>query len=149
MRTKRDKRDAIFSNLIRESAEWTCERCGKYHPEGQRQSLHCSHIYSRRNRMTRWLSLNAVAHCFACHQFLGENPLIFAEWAEDHLGSDGYKTLSRLARLRVRLSKPDLEEIHSDLKRAMARLTARRAAGFVGPDTIAVPGPIKRLMEGT
>ena len=37
---KRDKRDAVFRLLIRERSNWTCERCGCYVPEGERQRLH-------------------------------------------------------------------------------------------------------------
>ena len=40
---KRDKRDAIFSLLIRERSSWCCERCGEFVVEGERQRLHCSH----------------------------------------------------------------------------------------------------------
>jgi len=146
MNIKRDKRDAVFSQLTREGAGWTCDRCGKYHPEGFRQSLHCSHIYSRRNRMTRWMPLNAAAHCFACHNFLGENPLIFAEWAKGHLGKKNYEKLGRLVRTRAKLSKPDLEEIHTDLKREYDRMMALRMDGVEGRIAFDVPGPIKRLM---
>lgn len=148
MRIKRDKRDDVFSRLVRERAEWACERCGKQHPEGHRQSLHCSHTYSRRNRMTRWAGLNASAHCFACHQFLGENPPAFADWAENHIGKQDYAKLRQLAHLRVKLSKPDLEEIYKDLRLELERMENLRKEGVAGRIEFDIPGPIKRLMEG-
>ncbi len=86
MKVRRDPLDDLFSKLVRERANWCCEKCGKYHPEGTRRSLHCSHFFSRRKRSTRWDPRNAAAHCFKCHQELGENPIEFTKWIKAYLG---------------------------------------------------------------
>lgn len=83
---KRDPLDGVFSDLVRERANWTCERCGRYAPEGQRQGLHCSHNYGRRNRSVRWWPLNAVCLCYACHQWYGDYPLDASDWLRRKLG---------------------------------------------------------------
>jgi hypothetical protein len=46
MKTRRDKLDALYSQLIREANNYTCQACGKYHVEGERQGLHASHFPS-------------------------------------------------------------------------------------------------------
>ena len=37
---KRDPLDAVFSDLVRERADWTCECCGKYFPERKGSGIH-------------------------------------------------------------------------------------------------------------
>ena len=132
MKTRRNKLDIAFSQLIRERAGWTCESCGKYHPEGARRSLHCSHFFSRRNRSTRWDSQNAAAHCFACHQYLGENPLLFTDWVKAHLGQTGYELLRLRAGKPRKFSKPELEDMHQEMKAQLAHMEALRSSGEAG-----------------
>jgi len=55
MKIKIDKRDKIFSLLVRERAGHVCERCGV----GRQAKLECSHIFSRTHRATRWHPDNA------------------------------------------------------------------------------------------
>jgi len=93
MALKRTAIDIAFSNLVRERANYTCERCGTYYPEGRRQGLHCSHFYSRRHKSTRWFGLNAFAHCYACHQYLGGNPAIFTAWVRNLIGDGAMQIL--------------------------------------------------------
>src|SRR3990167_1019129 len=99
MRVKRDKRDAIFSLLVRERAGWRCERCGKQFSREDGQGLHCSHFISRRHRSTRWHPDNAAAHCFSCHQWLGEHPLDFTIWIKAYLGMDRAETIYLLGQV--------------------------------------------------
>lgn len=129
---KRDKRDEVFSMLVRERAGWTCEACGKYYPEGQRQGLHCSHIFSRRHRATRWSPDNAAAHCFSCHQRLGGDPVEFARWAETYLGEGRLRLLREKAHSICKLTKADLEDIYKHLKAEHKRISGLRSNGVAG-----------------
>jgi len=129
---KRDKLDAIFSELVRERASWTCERCGKYYPEGNRSGLHCSHIYSRRHAATRTHPLNAVAHCFPCHQFYGSNPVLGGKWAADYLGDGAIKILEELLQRPVKYTKADKEEAYQHYKKEKERIKKLRKAGVIG-----------------
>ena len=131
---KRDKRDAIFSNLVRERAGWTCENegCGKYYPEGQRQGLHCSHFFGRRYRSTRWHPDNAAAHCFSCHQKLGENRVDFTAWISQHLGDIGRERIRHLSQIVARFSKRQLEDIYWHMKDQHKAMLAKRANGETG-----------------
>lgn len=132
MKIKRTKHDDVFSKLVRERAGWTCEACDKYHPEGQRQSLHCSHIFSRRHKATRWHPDNAVAHCFSCHQRLGENPVEFTQWAEEKLGRERLERLQQRARQVVKMTKHDLEDLYQHMRAQYGQMLEQRKAGEVG-----------------
>ncbi len=116
MKIKRNKIDILFSKLVRQRDDWTCTACGKYYPEGRRQGLHCSHIFSRRHTATRWSFDNAVAHCFACHQRLGENPVDFTRWAEDRFGKGFIELLREKAHSVCKMTKAEKEELYQHLK---------------------------------
>lgn len=120
MNIRRSKLDILFSNLVRRRANWACQVCGRYFPEGQRQGLHCSHHFSRRKKSIRFSPINASAACFSCHQTLGENPVLFHDWIKGHLGDEKFAALKVQAERIVRLKKHDLAEIHENLKAAWA-----------------------------
>lgn len=129
---KRDKRDAIFSDLIRERAGWVCERCGVYVPEGERQRLHCSHIISRKYRRLRWEPLNAVAHCAKCHAYLTDRPNEFGRWVEDYLGRPHSDRLTELSQEIGKYSKPVLEDIYRNMRASLEVMQLERSAGKQG-----------------
>ncbi len=124
MKVRRNKLDIVFSLLIRTRDKWTCQRCQKYHPEGARQSLHASHFHSRRKQSTRYDFQNACAHCFSCHQYLGENPIEFQRWILAFLGPREYELLNGRAGQTVKRNKKDKEELYQDLKAELQRLAA-------------------------
>lgn len=74
MAIKRTPADAAFSDCVRERANWTCEKCGNYFPEGSRGGLDCSHHYGRGNWEIRFDPLNAEALCYGCHSHYGGTP---------------------------------------------------------------------------
>lgn len=129
---KRDKLDAIFSELVRERANWTCEWCGKYFPEGSRGGLHCSHIYSRRHAATRTNPLGAVAHCYACHLRYGSNPIEGGKWATSYLGEGTVQILAELLRTPVKYTKADKEEAYQHYKKEKERIKKLRMQGVTG-----------------
>ena len=129
---KRTKLDKVFSDLVRERAEFTCERCGKYYPVGHRQGLDCSHFYGRRHRSTRWHPDNAFAHCRGCHQYLASNPAIFDKFARDSLGDTRYDWLMERHNQTVKYTKADLEDIYQHLKAQLTYLQRRRSQGERG-----------------
>lgn len=132
MALKRTKLDRVFSDLVRERAEWTCERCETFYPEGRRQGLDCSHLFSRRHRNTRWHPDNAFAHCRGCHQYLGGNPVEFAGWAKHQLGEARFEDVSRRHHMTVKYTKADLEEMYIHYKAQLEYMRKRRANGEKG-----------------
>lgn len=135
MKTKRDRVDAVFSKLIRERANWKCEDCGADHSE-RKQSLHCSHFFSRRKRGIRFSPRNACAQCFTCHQRAGENPLLFAKWIESyltqHYGEDAFQELFQKQNEVFKLTKPIKEDIYRNLKDSLSWMEQQRREGREG-----------------
>jgi hypothetical protein len=129
---KRDKHDALFSQLIREAYDWTCCWCGKYYPEGQRQGLHCSHLFSRRNKATRWHVWGAVAHCYGCHSRWGSNPLDGFSWATDFLGESRLEAVRSLAHSDGKAWVKAKEEIYAHNKKELERVLKLRKNGVRG-----------------
>ena len=129
---KRDKLDALFSTLIREAYNWTCCRCGKYFPEGSRQGLHASHIYSRRHTLLRHHPDNVVAHCYPCHSWYGSNPVQGGGWAVEYLGVGVIQMLEDRLRERRKYTKADKEEIYQHYKAEAERVKKLRMAGETG-----------------
>jgi hypothetical protein len=115
-----DKRDTVFSLLIRLRSRFNCDRCGRYFPKGH--GLQCSHFFGRRHRATRWDPDNAAAHCFGCHQRLGENPMEFAAWIRGYLGDVRYEELTARHRKIVKRTKADLEALYIHLKNELETL---------------------------
>lgn len=129
---KRTKLDAIFSELVRERAGWVCERCGRYFPEGSRMGLHASHIYSRRHAATRTHPYNAVAHCYACHQWFGGNPVLGGKWAESHIGDERLGIVERLLQNPAKITKAQKEEAYQHYKKELGRIRDLRKQGKTG-----------------
>jgi len=132
MKTRRDKLDILFSTLIRERSNWKCDACGKYHPEGERRSLHCSHYHSRRKQSVRFAPENCFSHCFACHQRLGENPHDFASWAIGKMGLEAYGLLTLKAGEIVKRSKKDKAELYEEMKAKLDWMLEERRKGNLG-----------------
>ncbi|MEM8499913.1 MAG: hypothetical protein AAF542_17955 [Pseudomonadota bacterium] len=130
-KVKRDKTDDVFSFLVRERAQWFCERCGIgfAHNPG---SLHCSHFFGRANQGTRWHPMNAAAHCVGCHDHLGAEPILFAEWVKGRYGEEYYNRLRVMAHKVTKISKFEKELIHKHYLAEKKRLLELRLAGRVG-----------------
>ena len=126
---KRDPADIAFSQFIRERDNFTCQKCNKVYPEGRRQGLHCSHFYSRRHQSTRYFSPNACAHCFSCHQYLGGNPIEFAEWIESYLGTEAAQALRERKNQICKRTKKEKKEIAAHWKAQLKYLQRCREEG--------------------
>ena len=147
MKIRRDKKDALFSDLVRERANWTCEACGK---QPERRMLHCAHIFGRRYRSTRWHPDNAIALCFSCHQHFTDNPTEFSGWVIERLGGTkggGYAALRRLSVVVAKFSKHDLAQIEADLRAEVGLMANARKAGARGRIEFDAPRPVAQLEE--
>lgn len=120
---KRTRADALFSDLIRTLADWCCERCKGDHHEN-RQTLHLSHFWSRRNRSVRFDKENVAILCFACHRFFTENPAEHTAFFLKRLGQARLDALGFRARQAQKVDetalalgfKMELEKIKSQKK---------------------------------
>ena len=131
MAIKRDPLDAVFSNCIRERANYICECCGvdyRHRPQG----LHCSHFFGRRAKSVRWEPLNAAAHCYACHQRLGANPIDFARWIENYLGEEKHGILIEKKNTLIKLTAKDKAEMRKFYQGELEVMQKKRADGEMG-----------------
>jgi hypothetical protein len=126
--------DEAFSKCVRERADLSCERCERSyrHDGANMMGLHCSHLFGRRRASVRWDPDNAVAHCFSCHQYLGENPRIFSRWITEYLGSERADELEFRANEILKITERDREDIAAHYRREHRRMLALRAQGTIG-----------------
>lgn len=129
MRLKRTAGDKWFSDCIRIAANWHCEACGVDYTNN-RQGLDCSHFIGRANYSTRFIPMNAYAHCMGCHQKLGSDGIAFHDFMLENIGMVGVsilKTLKedaelgRLARKADKIPKGKRSSEISDFYRAEYR----------------------------
>ena len=124
---KTDKRDKLFSKLVRARAGWRCERCGTPH-EPNSVGLHCSHFVGRQKHATRWLPLNAFALCYGCHQYLGSRPQEHVAFVVSKRTAEEFAQLMILKhKTTKRWSEKQKEQIHRELKIEFAKLQAAEA----------------------
>ena len=131
MGIKRSKFDILFSKVVRTRDEWKCTRCKRDFSDNT-GGLHCSHIYGRRHHNTRWMLLNAVSHCFSCHQWFGENPIIAGDWVEDYLGTKAVNTLTRIHHMVKKWRPAEKEEMYQHFKAELSRMIQQRHNGITG-----------------
>lgn len=135
---KRDKLDAIFSDLVRERAGWRCEYSGA----GPDSHLECAHIYGRRRRSTRWHPMNAVCLSSASHRYFTENPLAFTNWLKAKFGIDYLHTLAEIAAPVAKFNARQIEGLYRHYLAEFARMELARQNGRGGRIEFSWPDPI-------
>lgn len=125
---KRDKLDDVFSQLVRERSNWVCECCQRDFSM-ERGALHCSHIYGRVHRGTRWHPFNALSHCFACHGRLGMEPRLMSMHAEYELGAGTIERVSQLAMAPAHWTADQLEDLYHHYRKELQRIVLARIEG--------------------
>lgn len=133
MRLKRTATDSIVSDLVREAADWCCERCGRPFPERKSQALHCSHFFSRIYLSTRYFIDNLSSLCAACHDFLGKNPHEHVAFVRKKLGDVRYEMLCARKQKIYRYRNSDRAEMRKHFAAELMRLLGIRERGVVGP----------------
>lgn len=129
MGIKRDKYDAIFSDLIRERANWTCEYCG-IKVEGR--SAHCAHIHGRKSQATRYDPDNAVCLCAKDHYYFTDHPTEFTRWLENYLGEGHLDILREKVNRIKKWYKGEKDEMLKHYKEQKKSLKEKRDEGEIG-----------------
>ncbi len=123
--------DTAFSKCVRAGNDWTCERCKTKYEEGS-MGLHCSHVFSRRHRTTRWCKDNAQALCFSCHQWFGGNPADSGRWVEGFIGEGVIDQLREKIHSRVKVSKLEEKDIAKHYREQLKIIEQKRNDGDTG-----------------
>lgn len=128
---KRTKHDKVFSDLVRERANYVCESCGMdcRHSPGY---LHCSHVVSRRHVTTRWHPMGANAHCASCHSKFTDSPFDHYDWCTDYWGKQGLEFIRRYSREIVNWRADIREEIYQHYRKELEHMLNLRNAGEMG-----------------
>lgn len=98
-RIQRNPNDILFSNFVREKADWTCEYCHKVCKIGEEwvAQLEASHYISRGKWSTRYDIENVYALCGSCHKRMGgykrSEDGEYDKWVKERLGEKAYRKL--------------------------------------------------------
>jgi hypothetical protein len=125
MKIKKKKLDIVFSQLVRERANFLCQGCGAY-KRLEQATLDCAHIMSRRSLGLRFHPRNAVSLCRGCHMFYTERPFDWNDWCIDHFGADFIAELRLVSNQTVKWSKPVREEIYKFYKEELKSMQEKR-----------------------
>lgn len=122
---KRNLTDALFSDIVRERADWSCENCRRTFVKKESlggSGLECSHFWSRRNKSVRWDFENAASFCSGCHRKFGENPAEHSAFFLKRLGQNKYDALGIRARTPAKIDEKSLRfAFKSELKELKER----------------------------
>lgn len=130
---KRDFLDAAFSDLIREAADWMCQRCHKPFPERKGRDLQCSHFISRgAGKGLRWNVDNACALCGACHTEVGRDPDLHTAFFRRIVGETRFLELKKAKLKTVKISKDDKKAMAKHFREETARIAEMRMRGHQG-----------------
>ena len=129
MKVRRKKLDIIFSQLVRERANYCCEKCGGNFRDG---GLDCCHIMGRRSVALRWHPANAIAMCRADHMWFTEHPFDFRDFCVDHYGEDRVSELRLVSSQPVKWSPKVRDEVYVHYKGELKKMESERVGnGFI------------------
>lgn len=133
MGIKRTAADKWFSDCIRESVDWRCERCNTYFPEGRgRAGLHCSHFYGRGGKSVRFCPDNGDSLCYGCHKYFERARDEYTAFKRKKLGDVRYDELVERANKPRHTPKSELKEISAHYRAQFRYMKRKRKEGERG-----------------
>ena len=104
------KLDDAWSKAVKIRDNFECQYCRR------QTTLNSHHIFSRRNRSTRWDLNNGITLCVSHHTFSSKfsahgNGIAFARWLEAKMGKKWLNLLELKANQTVKHNKADKELI--------------------------------------
>ena len=122
--------DKAMSLLVRELADWKCERCGRqFSPPTA--ILQNSHFISRGNLSTRYDLENTAALCVSCHRHFSqfENQKEHKRFFVRKLGRKRFKKLMERKNFFFKASGQDESSICLGFKYALKELLNKKIIG--------------------
>lgn len=130
---KRTSLDDVFSQCIREAADWTCQRCSREFPERKGREFQASHFISRKFNSLRWHPSNVFALCGTCHHEVGSNPAEHTRLARSLLGDGALEMVLERKERICRYRDSDKREMAKHYRSELERLLELRRQGVTGP----------------
>ena len=117
------KLDTAWSKLVKLRAGMKCEIEGCSH----RPTLNSHHIFSRRNKATRWDVNNGICLCVGHHTMSTKfsahgNSIAFTYWLEEYKGSDFIDAIQTKANSTKKWFKFEKEELLEELNAEIKKL---------------------------
>lgn len=123
--------DRIFSKVVRESADYTCQHCHTNNRHDTRLA-HCAHIHTRKHRATRWHRLGAICLCASCHRRFTDFPVEWEGFVRKTMGDANYDDIRLLANSIRKYTKPEKQEMLEHYRAQHKYLERRRREGTTG-----------------
>jgi hypothetical protein len=131
MKMKRDKKDTVFSDLVRLRANYICESCG-HNEGGKSQAIQCAHIISRKYKLVRYHPDNAFCLCASCHMNFTDHPLLFADFVREKQGDELPDIIREIAYSKRKIIKLEYEDMYKDYRRQLKEMQLLRDNGVCG-----------------
>ena len=134
---KRDKYDAVVSDLVRERAHWTCERCGIVDADGQARGksygMHCSHFFGRgAGNCSRYDTDLLTCLCASCHKYLGDRPNEHTAFIIKKVGETFLEMTTEKHSATRKMTPEEKDEMYQHYKKELKRIKKLRADGIMG-----------------
>lgn len=143
LKLKRTPLDAAVSDIVRERANWTCQRCSMADIDGQARAkssfLDCSHIQGRNHYSTRYDIRNCLCLCKPCHQFVGDRPIDHAQLAARILGQPMVDKMKKQSHMVAKWTKDEQNEMKLHYRSELKRLRDLREIGQLGYIEVDLP----------
>ena len=126
--------DIWFSKALRESYDWTCQRCHKQYGIGNTRGLENSHFFGRGNYSLRYSVDNCDVLCTGDHFYFSANPNDYHLWKIENYG-EGLIQILREKRNDIELARSirrNLKEVTKHYKAEYERIRGLRAQGRTG-----------------
>jgi len=123
MAIKIDKYDKTTADYVKARDNYTCQRCGRAYPLGERFGLHCSHFIGRAAKSTRYDERNCDALCYGCHSYFETHKATqYRDWKEKRLGKKEFKDLVRTGNTPKSWTAKEKDEIRAEYLRKIKEL---------------------------
>lgn len=137
MAIKRDKYDKAVSDLVRERADWTCERCGSIDVNAQAMKasrvIQASHFRGRgKGNISRYDTDNIRALCGACHNHLEGAPDEHTAFIAGLLGDAAFENMITRCSQVHKWAAREKQDMLAHFKKELTRLTEARRKGKSG-----------------
>ena len=136
MGVKRTSTDAIFSDLIREAANWHCQAWGVPVLNGGDWTtdcdgpMECAHIHTRRIKILRHDPDNALCLCSRHHRWFSDHPAMWGDFVKEIKGPE---RIEGLMEKRQTIKVPSVEkEIRAHYRAELNRIRELREQGEKG-----------------
>lgn len=133
---KRTPYDKAVSDVVRERADWACEKCGVISEEGRNRAadkgMQCSHYYGRKHNSTRYDMDNCFCLCASCHSWLEDRPADHRVFVISKLGEARHDELMRRHHQVKKYKSWMLKELKEHYRAEFERIRERHFSGERG-----------------